>query len=74
MNNTEHYFFRKHKLSGGWNFDIENKNLIYSDCSPTHHGLQCNFVGGHETYDKIMKLCDEIVEKIKELDKLNNNV
>lgn len=74
-NDTPHYLFRKHKLNGEWHFDIENENLIYSDCSSTHHGLQCNYYEGDEQgafkYQKIMELCDKMVELMKEVDKLN---
>lgn len=72
MNNTQHYFFRKHKLHGQWNFDIESENLIYSDCSPTHHGLQCNHPGGSKEYTEIMKMCDQVVDLMKKIDELNN--
>jgi len=73
MDNNKDYLIRKHKLSGRWNFDIENENLVYSDCSPTHHGLQCNFVGGTPQYDKIMSLCEKLSKIIKEIDEINNS-
>lgn len=66
------YFFNKHKLSGKICFDIENENLAYSDMSPTHHGLQCNFVGGEVEYEVLMKLCEEVVSGIKGIDRINN--
>lgn len=63
------YLLRKHTLRGQDCFDIESNGLTYSDCSPTHHGLQCSFNGGDENYVKIMGLCDKLVEIIKEIDK-----
>ena len=52
---------------------IDNENLQYSDCSPTHHGLQCNHVGCTEQYEQIQKLCEQIVGLIKQVDILNGN-
>lgn len=72
MNNTSNYTFRKHKLNGNICFDIEQENLIYSDCTPTHHGLQCNHVGGTPEHDELLKRCDEVVRLLKIIDKLNN--
>lgn len=72
-NDTPHYLFRKHKLNGEWHFDIENENLIYSDCTNVGiHGLQCNFTGDSERYSRIQILCSKVVELMKEIDKLNN--
>ena len=71
MNNSNDYLLRKHKFCGNWNFDIESKNLVYADCAPTHHGLQCNFVGGCEEYNRIMELCKQLTEIIKEIDLIN---
>lgn len=72
MNRTQHYMLRKHKLNGAWNFDIEQENLVYADCAPTHHGLQCNHIGGTPEHVEIMSLCDQIVELMKKVDALNN--
>ncbi len=71
MFRTNNYVFRKHKLGDATNFDIFQNNLDYVDCSPTHHGLQCNHIGGTPEYEEIMKLCDQAVEIIKRIDKLN---
>lgn len=65
------YIFRKHKLRGEWCFDIEQENLHYSDCSPTHHGLQCNHMGGTPEYQEIFDLCDQVVVMMKRIDELN---
>lgn len=71
-NDTPHYLFRKHKLNGKWHFDIENENLIYSDCIDVNmHGLQCNHKGSTENYNKIIELCQKASELIREIDKLN---
>jgi len=72
MNNNGNYLIRKHKLNGIFCYDIEQENLIYADCSPTHHGLQCNHVSGTDEYEKIYKLCDQLNDIIREIDKLNN--
>ncbi len=66
------YILRKHKIGESINFDIEHDELNYADCSPTHHGLQCNHMGGSETYNEIQELCVELVNIIKKIDKLNN--
>jgi hypothetical protein len=71
MNKDENYVLRKHKLNGRWNFDVEQENLIYSDCAPTHHGLQCNHIGGTEKHTQILELCSQMVEIIKKIDELN---
>ena len=70
--NTQDYILRKHKFGNRWCFDIEQENLIYSDCSPTHHGMQCNFVGGTKEHDEIMSLCDQITALIKKVDEINS--
>lgn len=71
-NDTPHYLFRKHKLNKKWHFDIENEGLIYSDCTDVGtHGLQCNYRGNEENYQKIMDLCQKVVELVKEIDELN---
>ncbi len=72
VNKTKHYLFYKHKLGAHTNFDIEQENLIYSDCSPTHHGLQCNHVGGTPEHGEIQNLCSQVVDLIKKIDALNN--
>lgn len=68
----KNYTLRKHKLRDNINFDIEHEELIYDDCSPTHHGLQCNHMGDSETYNEIQKLCVELVNIIKKIDALNS--
>lgn len=39
MNNSDNYIFNKHTFNGELCFDIEQKDLIYADLSPTRHGL-----------------------------------
>jgi hypothetical protein len=68
----ENYILRKHKLGESINFDIEHSELNYADCSPTHHGLQCNHMGGSEKYIEIQGLCKELVNIIKKIDVLNS--
>lgn len=41
MNNTEDYLIRKGKLNNQIVFDIEQKNLLYTNMV-THEGMQCN--------------------------------
>lgn len=65
------YVLRAHILRDNLNFDIEHPELNYADCSPTHHGLQCNHMGGSETYNEIQELCQELVKIIKRIDELN---
>ena len=69
MNQTEDYLIKKYANTGL--FDIEQKDLIYSDFAPTHYGMQCNHDGGTEKYRKIAELCHEVVKLIKKIDKLN---
>jgi hypothetical protein len=60
-------------LDGTVRFDIENKNLVYANMKPTHHGLQCNLTDENPNYSEIMEMCNEITELIKKIDKLNNH-
>lgn len=71
MNNTSDYLIKRMKLNGVWSFDIEHKDLIYADFSPSHHGLQCNHTGGTPEYSEIMVLCDQVIELIKKIDVIN---
>ncbi len=71
VNKTKHYLFVKSKLGANTTFDIEQGNLMYADFSPTHHGLQCNHVGGTPEYEEIQKLCLQVVDLIKKIDILN---
>lgn len=74
VNKTNHYLLRKWEsnANGKVLFDIESKDLLYSDFSPTHHGLQCNHVGRTETHEEIMKLCKQMCDIVKKIDALNN--
>ncbi len=72
VNETQHYLFVKGKLGVHTTFDIEQKNLQYADFPPTHHGLQCNYVGGTPEHDKITLLCKQVVDIMKEIDSINN--
>lgn len=69
--NKEDYLLRSHLLAGNRNFDIMGPNLVYSDCSPTHHGLQCNHRGGTPEHVEMLELCSQLTELIKKIDKLN---
>lgn len=71
MNQNQNYLLRKHKLGDNLCFDIEQENLVYSD-SVSHHGLQCNHVGGTKKHKEIMKLCEGVVFLIKKIDALNS--
>ena len=65
------YKLVKNKLGNNYVFDIEHRNLVYADCYPTHHGLQCNHLGDSEKYKQIMNLCMQLNEIIKKIDELN---
>lgn len=69
---SENYIIRKHKLNGEWHFDIEHKDLIYSDCHPTHHGLQCNISGENSEHEEILLLCEKVAVLMKIIDAKNN--
>jgi hypothetical protein len=72
-NTNSNYLFRKSKLSGQTIFDIENENLVYSDCEPVGmHGLQCNYSGSHENFNKILDLCQKVTDLMRQIDKLND--
>ncbi len=73
-NGTNNFLLRR-SISikdGNMTFDIETENLSYCDASFTHHGLQCNHVGGTETHEKIMDLCKQMVGIARKIDLLNN--
>jgi hypothetical protein len=70
MNANKNYIIVKSPTKKDW-FDIEQENLSYSDCSPTHHGLQCNHLGGTKEHTEILALCKEVVNLVKKIDKLN---
>ena len=65
------YKIIKGDLSGNLTFDIENENLIYTDCV-SHHGLQCNYKGDTPQYKEIQTLCDNVIILIKKIEMLNN--
>jgi len=68
MNSTEDYLIKKYHNTGL--FDIEQKDLVYSDYYPAY-GMQCNHDGGTPEYKEIAKLCHKIIDLIKKIDKLN---
>jgi len=73
MNTTENYLLRKWKSTDESKslFDIEQKDLIYSQLGETHHGLQCNHIGETEEHKEIMELCIIITNSIKRIDEIN---
>jgi len=59
-----------------FNTPFEGDNMIKSDnvyyCSDDlGWGLQCNILEDNPNYKQIRKLCDEVISKIIEIEKLN---
>jgi len=70
MQNSENYVIRNtSKLNGYISFDIEQKNLIYSDLI-NFHGSQSMHVG--EKGEIITNLCSEVVKLMRKIEFYNN--
>lgn len=54
-------------VAGTNEIEIESENLIYSEIN-LFHGMQCK---SRKNYDRIFKLCAQVADLIKEIDKLN---
>ena len=56
--------------------DIDGENLVYATMGSTHHGLQCNYRGGHPNHKLILRKLKEVEDLLIEIETLNklNNV
>lgn len=54
--------------------NIDGHELVYSQLGNTHHGMQCNHVGGTEAHKLITEKCKQITELFKEIDNLNKQL
>jgi hypothetical protein len=69
--NGDRYTFIINNVSGKICCDIHGDDLIYGDYH-SHHGVQCNFNGDTEQYNKIIELCKFASDTIKAIHILNN--
>lgn len=44
--------------------------ILYSSPWESHHGMQCNFIGGTPEYNKLFELCSQIEKAAREIHKL----
>lgn len=74
MEKAKLYTLRVHKMSNVVTCDIEGEDLQYADMSPSHHGVQCNHIGGTMEFDLILEKCKQISTLMKEVMFLNNSI
>jgi hypothetical protein len=51
--------------------DIDGRDLIYTDVK-SHHGLQCNHIGGTPEHNRIIELCKQVSELMKQIHSINH--
>jgi len=54
-------------------YDIEGRELNYTQINDTHHGCQCNLNGDEENHKLITNKLKKICELFKEIEQLNIN-
>ncbi len=61
-----------------WSFDkegaemnIDGDQLTYAQIGTTHHGLQCNYIGGSPRHRLIISKLKKVSELLKQIEDLN---
>ena len=65
----KHPYLGKEDSNGFLEVEITSENIIYSEIQSTHFGLQCV---NKKNHNEILVRCKEVVNLIREIDKLNN--